>query len=611
MNRPDGSEMSGLQVPNSDQVFTFVMEHLDWNTGSWNLDSGFQQKNNGSHITFPELSYSITEEGTHYYRVRELYGGASSKYAPDPRQFFVKVDVAATVTGNHTEGSPDSGYSDVNQLNGYEITETKNYFVLDPETNPDFDESALYTSNESQTIHKTRYVTMTDNHEVIEPLQSTVTVSRYGINLAQLEPAKTSGGQNAPQNSDSADIIRFVNTYVGKYCVAVTKKWDDRANRDGVRPDGIIVELWKLDYPLGDDGKPDTTQEKTWQQVKNIAPETQYVYFTDSENTQAAPMVDYALLNEGNYWTHVVKGVDKFDAEGNVIEYKWVEKALYFGTPTPPFTKGNDGKYSGTPDSLVVVNGTVNESNNVTTFIFYYDADNDTARFRNTAAEGYEEVSYVSAVTGIDQKTSAEDGGTITYLTGLKNTHEILTTEVEATKLWDDQDNADGLRRDIKLRLLATYTVDVIGEDGKPVMENGKVKTRTYEIRNVTYENSTVVSDQVIAVSYVNNTDSTDIITAAKYNALLESEKESYSILNTQKVEWKNLPKYYETANTESEENEAFSANYEKIGKLVQDENGVWVVYAKIPMRSSFRRFRLKKSGTIWKTSTGCVRTLR
>ena len=41
---------------------------------------------------------------------------------------------------------------------------------------------------------------------------------------------------------------------------------------------------WTLDA----NGKPDTTQEKTWQQVENIAPETQYIYYTDSDNTEAA-----------------------------------------------------------------------------------------------------------------------------------------------------------------------------------------------------------------------------------------------------------------------------------------------------------------------------------
>ena len=529
MNRMDSGE---YQKPTKDQVFSFVMEHLDWNTGLWLQDYNFKQKNHGSAINFPELSYGIAEEGTHYYRIRELYDGASSKYAPDPRQFFVKVDVTATVKGDHDANSPSTGYSDVNKLNGYEIAETMTYYVLDPETNTQFDEENFYTNNDSQTIHETRVVTMNDGSTQIEPLKTTRTVVRHGLNLSQLEKAKKLDGSETSSSTSPSEAIVFINRYIGKYCVAVTKEWLDSDNRDGVRPDGIIVELQKYDTSLN---------TPAWVTVEKIAPKPQYKYTYETEydeetnqnaNVETTDYVNYVILNEANNWTHMVKGVDKFDENGRIIQYRWVEKALLFDVNETPEISVNDGSYSSSNATVIngseTARGSEDKEDIITTFSFYRVNDGETvvASVSESEKKNYTEVSYVSSVRSIDERTNPDDEGTVTFVTGLTNTHSITTTQVKATKEWKDINGTTDLtsgQKPVTFRLFGKYTVTGVFPNDDGTTSEG---TRIYEVRNLSDTTGKVVGDITLDGTVDNSTS-------------VNGELEAWV------ATWNNLPKYY------------------------------------------------------------------
>ena len=76
----------------------------------------------------------------------------------------------------------------------------------------------------------------------------------------------------------------------GRYCVAVTKRWDDDNNRDGVRPVKLYVELLR-------DGEKQTIGDE-----------------------------DYAELNAANNWTAMVRGVELYNPDnGKYHEYTWKE----------------------------------------------------------------------------------------------------------------------------------------------------------------------------------------------------------------------------------------------------------------------------------------------
>ncbi|MBR2663518.1 MAG: Cna B-type domain-containing protein, partial [Clostridia bacterium] len=512
MGRTTGDNETTLQTPNKNQVFDFVMEHLDWNTGLWLQDYNFRQKNSGSTINFPELSYSIAEEGTHYYRIRELYSGSSAQYAPDERQFFVKIDVDATVTGNHTASSSSTGYTNVNQLNGYDITETKTYYVLDPDTLPDdFKESSLYTDNEEQTVHQTRTVTMKDGTTQTEPLTDTTTVIRHGVDVSKLTAATDKNGNAATSSSDSADVIRFVNRYIGKYCVAITKNWDDENDRDGVRPDAIKVELWRYVQT----GTTDSQPVYTWEKVTGIAPENQYEYtFDDDEDSETygetTTYVDYALLNKANNWTHMVKGVDKYDSYGNVIKYQWRETAFVFGnTEIPVPQTAYENPLNLNPD---------------VTITYYMSEDGTTFSVTQSTATPIA-VTYTGKVTHTDTKLAFPDEDSVTYVTGLTNKHETLTTEAQATKKWKDSEgnkiDADNIPEGTRLtfRLIGTYTVDVLNENGNVT------GTKTYEVQDLAKRDIVLDGTMDTGLTATSTVD-------GEYSAWVAT--------------WKNLPKYYD-----------------------------------------------------------------
>ena len=81
-----------------------------------------------------------------------------------------------------------------------------------------------------------------------------------------------------------------------RYCVAVTKRWEDGSNQDGIRPGELYVELYR-------DGELQTVGKKA----------------------DGQPL-DYLTLNEENGWTAMVRGVELYDPEnGNYHHYTWKE----------------------------------------------------------------------------------------------------------------------------------------------------------------------------------------------------------------------------------------------------------------------------------------------
>ena len=149
------------------------------------------------------------------------------------------------------------------------------------------------------------------------PDTETTTVKRNAIDTTKLEAVNLNSTDSA-----SADSIVFVNTYVGKYCVAVTKAWDDENDCDGVRPDKINVELHKFYHYID----PETGE------IKDARAKVEKI----SKSSPAATEndLDYVELSEANNWTAVVKGVDKYDSLGYEIIYGWAEAGMVFFTPS-------------------------------------------------------------------------------------------------------------------------------------------------------------------------------------------------------------------------------------------------------------------------------------
>ena len=321
-----------------------------------------------------------------------------------------------------------------------------------------------------------------------------------GYQLAKIE-GDAKGVIPDPDETPEVEI-EYTNTYIGYYCVAVTKAWDDENDRDGIRPDDIYVKLYK------------TT-------VKNGT-----TYYYDAEGNESAEKVAYRegedlVLNEGNNWVYMVRGVATNDIDGNPFTYTWEE-----------YIVGEDGT-----EKVFVLDATLQAENEV---------------------EGYwltkiEDTQKEVVVPGLAEKA---------VITTLTNTHKPETITVQATKVWDEDgdgtaDEADvfGLRKPITFRLIGEYKVGE-GEEEK-----------TYEVRNITDENDKPVSDITVDGTPDDGLDE-DSTENGEYSAWVAT--------------WKNLPRYYDGHEityyiVEVEVPEGYSSNAETALKCTENgDTGIW-----------------------------------
>jgi len=222
----------------------------------------------------------------------------------------------------------------------------------------------------------------------------------------------------------------------------VTKKWDDKNNTDGKRPDVILVQLY----------------------ANNV--------------TKGEPVALYG----GNNWIYVFENLDKY-SNGVLINYTVDEVIVPEGYTKTVTNKSNNFTIKNThvPELINVTvkkiwndnnnqDGLRPEGNDVDAFIVYLyknnksyksymlsDSNNWTYTFRNVPK--YEKGSLVN-YTVIEKNRKYIDGKLIFYdLIGytadinrqgdnftITNTHIPELTNVSVVKVWNDSDDVDGLR---------------------------------------------------------------------------------------------------------------------------------------------------------------------
>ena len=235
-----------------------------------------------------------------------------------------------------------------------------------------------------------------------------------------------------PDGSEPSAEIVFTNTYIGYYCVAVTKVWDDDNNRDGKRPENLYVNLYQSTTVNG----VTTYYDADGKAYVRSGSEGNYTYTytpaegeTGTEYTRNKPPVyrvasgkDYtAILNDKNSWTYMVRGVPTGDMDGNQFTYTWEEYIL--------------------------------GENNIK--IYLADKNN---------GSGYV---MTSSVPTQDDTIAGVDG--VTVITTLTNKHETEDTTVKAKKIWaGDSNDLYGLRKRVDLRLEGYYEYKVNENDAEP-----------------------------------------------------------------------------------------------------------------------------------------------
>ena len=235
----------------------------------------------------------------------------------------------------------------------------------------------------------------------------------------------------AQQNSENSFVTTLTNTHIPEKTPATVKKvWDDADNNDGKRPETITVVLKK-------------------------------------KNGQTETIVGSHELNEGNGWTATETELDVY-TNGVANEYIWEESSLpkgyslesrdVNGTVTTLTNKYAPGKVSASvekewndagnqdgirPTSLDVVlkkNGEVYKTVTLNSENHWNYTVSDLEEYTDGVKNIYtwEEVSVPAGYT----LSSSTQESTTT----LTNTHIPETVNATVYKVWDDNNNQDGIR---------------------------------------------------------------------------------------------------------------------------------------------------------------------
>ena len=205
-----------------------------------------------------------------------------------------------------------------------------------------------------------------------------------------------------------------------------TKVWDDNNDQDGLRPDSIIVNLLA-------NGEVVASQTVTAGNDWNYA-------FTDlpkyDNGNEIVYTVDEATTPDG--YTSSVDGT-------TITNMHTPETTEVSGTKTWADNDDQDGKR---PDSITVnllANGTVVDTKTVTADDNWSYSFTDLPKYDNG-----NEITYTVTEDTVADYTTAYDGYNIT------NSYTPGETSITVTKVWDDNNDQDGIRPDaIQVQLYA------------------------------------------------------------------------------------------------------------------------------------------------------------
>ena len=208
----------------------------------------------------------------------------------------------------------------------------------------------------------------------------------------------------------------FVNTYKTKTTdIKIIKVWDDKGNRDGFRPTGIELELY------ADDHSPESQGAKSVKTVKVMRD-------SGDENLSISEDKNLSISKDGNSWTYRFTGLNMYK-NGSKIDYSVEETGVYY--------LDNQGQEhyarveAGADNTMTLV---IDKGDSEST-------DDDK--------------------TVVYKMTKNDDGNIV-------NTYDTQKISIQGTKIWDDNENADGVRPDAIVMGLYTGT----GADTEPLYTN-------------------------------------------------------------------------------------------------------------------------------------------
>ena len=290
-----------------------------------------------------------------------------------------------------------------------------------------------------------------------------------------------------------------------KTTMKVTKIWNDANNQDGLRPENLTVILRK-------------------------------------NNTDFMTVT----LNESNNWSATLDTLAKFDDQGALITYEWVEPAVtgytsvssgtvadrvFTNTHAPEkisLSVEKDWDDNNNQDGIRPASITVNLKNGSTVVatLTLDDSNNWKGSVQNLDkyAAG-KEITYEweeVSVTGYTTTTTSETNG----VTTITNKHVPETTSVSVTKNWNDSNDQDGIRP-------ASINV-VLKKDGQPynTIELNEGNSWTYSRTDLPkYESGALISYswEEVSVSEYTSTKTGDV-SSTTFTNTHETQKVSLTV---------------------------------------------------------------------------------
>lgn len=245
--------------------------------------------------------------------------------------------------------------------------------------------------------------------------------------------------------------------FVAKISVTVRKNWSDDGDRDGKRPETLAVTLFISDFDLGDqtietvnigaDGvwnytwsglelytvSADGTVSENFYDVKEITPDDYILASTRRTVSQTTHNVTVTITNEHTPETVNIRAAKVWDDGGNRDGLRQRTALTLTGKV--------DGTTVFSPSTKYF---SVNNTTNCTWNNLYRYANGKEINYTLTEAQiaGYE-----APVITEGAPTGKTRNFTVT------NTHVPETIDITVTKIWDDEDDSDGLRTPGKVKL--------------------------------------------------------------------------------------------------------------------------------------------------------------
>jgi len=531
----------GLPVGSQDPAYVLTYKETVTNADGKSVDEDRTETTNSGDITTKQHTVTVTNTISKITAAPQVTKHVDGPDAEEETFTFDLAAVSATVAGTDADGNAIEVAMDAADMPLPESTSASCEASSDEDGTATFGDitftqpgTYLYkiTERAGTTEHMTydtepRYVTVTVTSNDKGKLSAKV---RYGTHSTQDE---------ASQNKSSS--LTVTNTYTAVTETSVAKVWEDNDNEYGRRGDSITVTLTPYVDGTAMSGYAGTYKIYEDKVVTTIDGEEVTL---STKNWTLDETVDERLGKLYKYYK---------DADGTYHElsYVWTEdeSTLPAGYTYTGETHDKDGL------TTLYNNFEVTTVTGTKTWVEHDEKDHDNASevtlvLVRTDADGVEEVIDYTLVTSSDQETTGatltwdgddytfanlpkydEKGDRYTYTVyeeemdgyrtsygdedGNDGDHNDITntevTEVSGTKIWDDANDADGIRpASITVRLLANGkevdSIEVTADDGwtysfiyLPIYDENDVK--------ITY---TVVEDEV--ENYSTTYDGYDII---------------------------------------------------------------------------------------------------